>query len=248
MRSVLFLSLIAGCLSLPPAAGADTIALDPSANACTLQITLPLDRITQAASEAAQGAQDTEAVQTTTPAGSGEKATQTDLSVPLLPASPTRGLAYATQGSTAWWFEVSLASNFNHGDALMGGLGVEWYPVDGFALGLRADGIGVSLQDTPRTGGAGVSILLRWHAVQREGWSLYFDGGCGVAWFTDPVPAGAAQLDFTPELGFGCSIELDDDVRLLTGVRWFHISNGQTAQRNPGVDMLSAYVGLTMPF
>ena len=163
-------------------------------------------------------------------------------------ASPARGRPYASQGSVAWWVECSAGTNFSEGWVGSGGVGVEWYPVDGFALGLRLDGIGVRLEDTPATGGADAVILLRWHALMREDWSLYFEGGCGLAYFSSRVPSGAAHLNFTPQIGVGCSVAVDDRARLLAGLRWFHISNGQTASSNPGVDMLSAYVGITMPF
>lgn len=164
------------------------------------------------------------------------------------PAAPRFGRPYATQGSVAWWVEMGGGANFDHGWLALGGVGVEWYPVDGFALGVRLDGIGVGLRDTPATGGAGASILLRWHVLRRENWSLYLEGGCGLAYFSSPVPRGAARLNFTPECGVGCSLALTEKVRLLTGVRWYHISNAQTASSNPGIDMLEIYVGAAFTF
>jgi hypothetical protein len=163
-------------------------------------------------------------------------------------ATPRFGRPYATQGSVAWWIEAGGGTNFDHGWVALVGLGVEWYPVDGFALGVRLDGIGVGLEETPTSGGVGASILVRWHVLRREKWSLYLEGGCGLAYFSDSVPRGAAQLNFTPECGIGMSLALSDEVRLLTGVRWYHISNAQTASNNPGIDMLQGYVGITMPF
>ena len=246
-----FLMMIVGWSGLASIAGADGVRFTPAMDGCTLQIALPLDRIelgsVQEAEEPRSGVPAESIEHPLRGAGSAQRPDPA-VEMPVDPARPARGRPYASQGSTAWWIEGSLSSNFDEGTALMGGLGVEWYPVDGFSIGLRGDAIGVSLKDTDETFGAGISILLRWHVLNREGWSLYFDGGCGVAWFTDPVPAGAAQLDFTPELGIGCSFEIREDVRLLTGLRWFHISNGQTARSNPGVDMLSAYLGITMPF
>lgn len=161
---------------------------------------------------------------------------------------PDHALPYATQGSVAWWIEAGGGTNLDHGWLALVGLGVEWYPVDGFALGVRLDGIGVGLEETPATAGIGGSILLRWHVLRREQWSLYFEGGCGLAYFSDRVPRGAARLDFTPEVGIGVSCAIDERTRLLAGVRWYHISNAQTARSNPGLDMIQAYVGLTMPF
>ncbi|MDG2029647.1 MAG: acyloxyacyl hydrolase [Phycisphaerales bacterium] len=165
-----------------------------------------------------------------------------------LRAEPRANRPYASQGSVSWWTEIGVGTNFNHGWEANGGIGIEWYPVDGVALGVRADGIGVGLRGTPATAGAGASLLVRWHFLLRERWSMYFEGGCGIAYFSSRVPSGAAHLNFTPQAGVGCTVRIDDQLRLMAGVRWFHISNGQTASSNPGVDMMSGYLGLTMPF
>ena len=163
-------------------------------------------------------------------------------------ASSAAPLPYATKDSTAWWFELGGGSNFDGGWVALGGVGVEWYPVDGFAIGARFDGIGVELKDTPTTAGVDAAVLVRWHVLRRETWSLYFDGGCGFAVFADEVPTGASRFCFTPQLGLGVTCEVADDARLMAGARWFHISNGQSATRNPGVDMLELYVGMTFAY
>lgn len=163
-------------------------------------------------------------------------------------ASSAAKLPYATKDSTAWWFELGAGSNFDGGWVALGGVGVEWYPVDGFAIGARFDGIGVELKDTPTTAGVDAALLVRWHVLRRETWSLYFDGGCGFAVFADEVPTGASRFCFTPQLGLGVTCEVADDARLMAGARWFHISNGQSATRNPGVDMLELYVGMTFSY
>ena len=130
----------------------------------------------------------------------------------------------------------------------MGGVGVEWYPVDGFALGFRVDGVGIELKDTPTTGGGGGALLLRWHVYRAETWSIYLDGGCGLVYFAQDVPAGASRLDFSPQVGGGVTCAIAEDLRLMVGLRWYHLSNAQTNSTNPGVDMLEAYVGLTFSF
>ena len=171
-----------------------------------------------------------------------------DIELELEPTASVASKGYARKGSTAWWLELGMGTDFNQGWTGIGGVGVEWYPVDDFALGVRADGIGIELRDTDVTYGGGVALLLRWHVLRRTDWSLYFDGGCGIAYFSGRVPSGAAHLNFTPQLGIGFSFACDDGVRLLVGTRWFHVSNGQTGSSNPGVDMLNGYVGISMPF
>jgi lipid A 3-O-deacylase len=39
-----------------------------------------------------------------------------------------------------------------------------------------------------------------------------------------------------------------NDVRLLVGARWHHISNANLYRDNPGRDSLMGYVGLSFPF
>ena len=168
--------------------------------------------------------------------------------VGLSPAAPRQGLPYATQGSVAWWFETGAGTNFDGGWLVMGGVGVEWYPVDGFALGVRVDGVGIELDDTPTTGGGGGALVLRWHIYRAEEWSLYLDGGCGLVYFAEEVPSGASRLDFSPQVGGGITCSIASDVRLMAGLRWYHLSNAQTNSTNPGVDMLEAYVGVTFGF
>ena len=168
--------------------------------------------------------------------------------VPTSPATPRGGRPYATQGSVAWWFETGPGTNFDGGWLVLGGVGVEWYPVDGFAVGFRVDGVGIELEDTPTTGGGGGALLLRWHVHRAEDWSIYLDGGCGLVYFAEDVPAGASRLDFSPQVGGGVTYALGPAVRLMAGLRWYHLSNAQTNSSNPGVDMLQGYLGITFGF
>jgi len=102
------------------------------------------------------------------------------------------------------------------------------------------------------TGGGNFNLLFRWHFLQKESWSLYADGGAGVLLAGEEIPEGGSNFNFTPQAGLGASFQLSDDsdVRLLTGVRWHHISNANTAgsDNNPGRDSIMGYIGLDFPF
>ena len=95
--------------------------------------------------------------------------------------------------------------------------------------------------------GFNLALLGRWHFVQKENWSTYFDAGAGVMGTTNDVPRQAAAFNFTPQLGGGVSLKLNQDRHLLLGLRWHHISHGETHGRNPGRDSLMGYVRLDMP-
>ena len=51
-----------------------------------------------------------------------------------------------------------------------------------------------------------------------------------------------------PQVGGGVTCAIAENLRLMAGLRWYHLSNAQPNSTNPGVDMLEAYVGLTFSF
>ena len=95
--------------------------------------------------------------------------------------------------------------------------------------------------------GFNLNLLMRWHFVKQENWTLFVDGGAGVMGTTNDVPRRAAGFNFTPQVGGGASIKLNEDQNLLFGLRWHHISHADTFGANPGRDSLMGYVRLDMP-
>lgn len=99
--------------------------------------------------------------------------------------------------------------------------------------------------------GANFNTLLRWHLLNRDSWTLYTDAGAGVLVTDNNVPDGGTDYDFTPQVGVGATFALGDGgARLMTGVRWHHISNARTQgeRNNPGRDSVMGYVGISFPF
>ncbi len=138
-------------------------------------------------------------------------------------------------------------SDFDGANAAGAQIGVSWFVVDNFSLDLQLEQYGVWQPGTDAYA-VGPALLFRWHFLPRETWSLYVDGGCGFTYATNPVPADGTRFDFTPRLGMGWSVAIAGESRLLTGVRWFHDSNGNTLTPNPGRDSLEVYAGLSIPF
>ena len=95
--------------------------------------------------------------------------------------------------------------------------------------------------------GFNLNLLMRWHFVKQENWTLFVDGGAGVMGTTNDVPRRAAGFNFTPQVGGGASIKLNEEQNLLFGLRWHHISHADTFGRNPGRDSLMGYVRLDIP-
>lgn len=95
--------------------------------------------------------------------------------------------------------------------------------------------------------GFNLALLGRWHFIKQENWTMYFDGGAGVMGTTNDVPRQAAGFNFTPQVGGGFSVKLNQEQNLLFGLRWHHISHADTFGKNPGRDSLMGYVRLDLP-
>lgn len=99
--------------------------------------------------------------------------------------------------------------------------------------------------------GANFNTLLRWHLLNRDTWTLYADAGAGVLYADTNVPESGTEYNFTPQAGVGATFALGDGgARLMTGVRWHHISNARTQgeRNNPGRDSVMGYVGISFPW
>ncbi|MEQ8317115.1 MAG: acyloxyacyl hydrolase [Phycisphaerales bacterium] len=98
--------------------------------------------------------------------------------------------------------------------------------------------------------GLSASLGFRWHFIQEDRWSIFADVGIGVLGTTDHVPPDGTSFNFMPRAGVGFTRQIDEDIRLIGGVRWHHISNARTRgdSRNPARDAPQIYVGLVIPF
>lgn len=99
--------------------------------------------------------------------------------------------------------------------------------------------------------GLNVSLVLRWHILNFDTWTVFADGGAGVLVSTDLVPDTGTGFNFTPRAGFGATIKLGESAnRLVLGVRWHHISNARIdgEDRNPSRDGVMGYVAFQFPF
>lgn len=138
-----------------------------------------------------------------------------------------------------------------HGDeieAATGNAGVGYYFKDDW--GIYADVNGYAFEQRGLfdidSEGAGVSLLLRWHVLNRERLSLYIDGGGGLATFEDELPAQGSHSNFTARVGVGASYEIIDDFHLIGGARYFHLSNAARhgMDENPSLDAVELYLGV----
>ena len=87
--------------------------------------------------------------------------------------------AYGDQGDRRWSIGGMVATDFQNERIASVRGGLEWFPIDAFSLGLDAD-LGWVGQDAGDDAVfVGVSVMLRWHFLRNESWTLYADLASG---------------------------------------------------------------------
>ncbi|MEM7246325.1 MAG: acyloxyacyl hydrolase [Acidobacteriota bacterium] len=96
----------------------------------------------------------------------------------------------------------------------------------------------------------GVDALLRWRFAEGERWELALVGGLGVVRFDSPFPAVASRTNFEDQVGLELAWYLNEQLRLLLGVRYLHVSNAGLfgGGRNPGYDAFVPQLGLAWSY
>lgn len=145
-------------------------------------------------------------------------------------------------------FELDIAAGpafeFDGATLAVLDVGVHWFVADGLSFGAFAEAVYFD-GETNDAGGGGVGLLARWHFLRGEDYTLFVEGGCAFVLFSDDIPDGGTEHDFTPRAAIGATYELSEGVRLVGKAGWFHISNAQTGPTNPGLDSVSVMVGLS---
>jgi lipid A 3-O-deacylase PagL len=83
----------------------------------------------------------------------------------------------------------------------------------------------------------------------RRGWRQpaamqpYVELGSGPMWSNRRVPAATSRLNFHSQFGFGATLFAHSRSPLRIGYRFSHISNGEFARRNPGLNVHTVLVG-----
>jgi len=182
--------------------------------------------------------------------------------LPIPQAVPTAP-AFGEKDSWRWYLSGGWGKEIDssHDEFVIFGGGVSFFMVDNLSLNFELNGLywdqesTTGFPDSHDAWGVNFNLLVRWHFLARETWSIYLDGGAGVMGTTERVPGpdrddsdGGTYFNFTPQAGFGASFEFADNTRLLTGVRWHHVSNARTSNNNPGRDSLMIYAGVSFAF
>jgi hypothetical protein len=126
-------------------------------------------------------------------------------------------------------------------------LAAGYYFGDDVALNFEAAGY---LVDQPHddTVQGGVGLLLRWHFLQADRYTLFVDGGVGFNLAEAAVPEFGTHYNYTGKGGVGATFRLRDDLHLIGGARFFHQSNANLHGRdqNPSHDGVQYYLGVVL--
>lgn len=157
--------------------------------------------------------------------------------------------AFGSVGSTRWSVQGGIGIDVKRSENKLGllGLGISHFIFENLSLDAELNAMFFDQRGSDAFGG-NLNFLFRWHFFAQETWSIYLDGGAGVLFTTRDVPSNGSSFNFTPQAGLGVSFDIGNDMRILTGVRWHHISNASTYRSNPGRDSVMGYAGLSMPF
>jgi hypothetical protein len=161
------------------------------------------------------------------------------------PAAGSR--PFGAKDSWRWQVLGSWMNDFDAANQIEAEWSASWFFMQGVSMdfGLSGDAI---LQPGTDAGGGGASLMFRWHFLMKDKWSLFADAGCGMLFTNEPVPSDGGRVNFTPRVGVGGTLDVGGDARLMAGVRWYHISNANTGQENPGRDSVQIFAGVSFPF
>lgn len=122
------------------------------------------------------------------------------------------------------------------------------YVKDNLAYGLQ--GVAYYAYAEEPAGGAGFNLMGRWHFLNYGKWSMYGDIAGGIFYLNQDFPDNGTHFNFTYQAGVGMTLGLFDNVSLIGGVKFVHVSNGfiEGRDKNPVFNSYGGYVGLMWAF
>jgi hypothetical protein len=120
-----------------------------------------------------------------------------------------------------------------------------WFLTDSFALGA---GLGGTVFQTPGDNALGTEAQAsaRWYPYASESFGVFVDGTLGYLRTTREVPPEGTRWNYTFSFGPGIDVPMGNDMHLLVGGSYHHISNamGRQSQRNPSQNEARLWLGL----
>lgn len=155
--------------------------------------------------------------------------------------------------SNRWYVEFlanGMADVTNRNVSVAGGtVGVGYYLNPWLALSADLSGYGYANRETDG-GAVNLTVGLRHHIFKIEKLQFFIDVAGGVLEASSTLPHGGTHFNFSFDFGPGVMYPLKDNVSLMAGVRYFHISNASTQgiHHNPSINGVQGVVGLVFRF
>ncbi len=102
--------------------------------------------------------------------------------------------------------------------------------------------------DTPRILSGGIAALLKYNFYTGTRLMPFLEGGAGLMVSTDRLEGLGSSFNFTPQGGGGFHYFLTREWAFTFAYRFWHASNGGTADPNRGVNVNTFFVGLAYFF
>ena len=94
---------------------------------------------------------------------------------------------------------------------------------------------------------AGGTVVFRYNLLSFGRWMPFWDAGVGMLWtnLAPRIPEQSTPLNLVVETGPGVQYFMTEQTTLTFGVRYSHISNADTGERNIGLNAVLPYAGLS---
>jgi hypothetical protein len=91
---------------------------------------------------------------------------------------------------------------------------------------------------------------VRWRLFDIPGGTLFGEFGPGISWSDTRTPPRGTSFNYLVQGTVGVTRRLGNRSHLVTGFRWLHLSNAsrEGRGRNPDIEALGAYGGLSLAF
>jgi hypothetical protein len=148
-----------------------------------------------------------------------------------------------------WTAELlgTALDDVNGRHVVMGGVtgGVGYYIFDNLAINLDVTGYGYN-EGHSDGAAAGITLGLRHQLFTLYRNRVFVDVSGGEIEASNNLPMGGTHLNDTLEVGLGVARPIAENVDLMVGVRYFHLSNARSegAERNPSINAVQGVVGL----
>ena len=94
---------------------------------------------------------------------------------------------------------------------------------------------------------AGGTLVFKYNLLSFGRWMPFWDAGAGMLWtnLAPRIRELSTPLNFVIETGPGVQYFITAQTTLTFGVRYSHISNSDTGERNIGLNSVLPYAGLS---